>query len=815
MGRLAWERSGLPPRPAHGMQPEATLGPEIVPAMKLRYGLRLLRSVLVAFALCAVGPTLAQEARPLDLEATRTALTAIETALRDKNLTDADLQRLRAENDPLGLSLQAAIADLSPRVAASAKRLAELTPKSKEGAPETAPETGAAAAELANEKQKYDALDGKLRAARAMLLQVDDNATRISAARRELFARETFARSSSVLNPQLWLSVWREAPVDLAIMTTLIGGWLAGLGARLTLVQTLGIGVAAVFFALIAALVHWMARRVIYRDPEAKAPGRLRRALAAAWTAVVLSALPLLALWALAATLDAFGLSQPRMQGVLDALFDAARLVILVNALGRGMLAPQLTAWRMVAISDRSAGIIFRAALTIAAIWAAEQLFEPVADAVASLNIAIAARALGATLISLVMAHALHRLAAPLAGAPAPPKGDVWAPARTLGWAAVLVIFAAALTGHIAFDAFLINQAIFLSMLGSALYLVDAIVQDGSEAVLKPEGPIGSRALIMVGLRRNVLAQIVVIVQGAARLIALVVAAAAILEPWGVQSGDLFSTLRAAYFGFAVGGVTLSLSSMVAAAAVFAVAVFATRMCQNWLGSRLLPQTRLDAGVSNSISTIFGYVGFTVAALLGAAQIGLDVEKLAIVAGALSVGIGFGLQSIANNFVSGLILLWERGIRVGDWVVVGGEQGFVRRINARATEIETFDRGTLIVPNANLVSGVVKNWVHSDRIGRIIVSVNVAYESDVEQVREMMIAAAKAQDIVLAIPAPTVQFAEFGDWALKFNLVCFVDDIEMGERIRSEINFDILRRMREANLRIPYPALPPPNPATN
>ena len=150
--------------------------------------------------------------------------------------------------------------------------------------------------------------------------------------------------------------------------------------------------------------------------------------------------------------------------------------------------------------------------------------------------------------------------------------------------------------------------------------------------------------------------------------------------------------------------------------------------------------------------------------------------------------------------------MWERGIRVGDWVVVGNEQGFVHAINARATEIETFDRGTLIVPNSNLVSGVVKNWVRNDRVGRIIVSVNVAYESDVEQVRDMLIAAAKAQDQVLKIPAPTVLFAEFADWALKFNLICFVDDIELGERTRSDINFDVLRRMREAGLRIPYPA---------
>ena len=200
-------------------------------------------------------------------------------------------------------------------------------------------------------------------------------------------------------------------------------------------------------------------------------------------------------------------------------------------------------------------------------------------------------------------------------------------------------------------------------------------MRDGTDTLLKPDSAIGSRLLATLGLRRNVLAQIVVVVQGLVRLVIVVVAAAAVLEPWGVQSQDWLSSLRAAYFGFAVGGVTLSLSSMLTAAAVFAGALFATRLVQGWLSSRLLPHTRLDAGVSNSVSTIFGYVGVIVAVLLAGAQVGLDLQKLAIIAGALSVGIGFGLQSIALNFVSGLILLWERGIRVGDWVMVGADQG--------------------------------------------------------------------------------------------------------------------------------------------
>ncbi len=775
--------------------------------MKPASALRLLHWVVLIFVLMGLGRACAQETHALDLDQTRSALTAIEAALRDKNLTDDDLQRLHAENDPLALALQGAVADLTPRLAASAKRLAELTPKSGEAAPTT----DVAAKELESEKTRHDRLDANLRAARAMLLEADDLSTRISAARRQLFARRTFARSSSVLNPQLWTAVWREVPVDAEVMRGLIGNWLGAVG-ELTTLAKIGMAAIVIALALAAAPLSWLARRFVYRDPAVGAPSRLRRALAAAWIFAIFAALPLGGLGVLAGALDSFSLSDPSVRGVIDAAFEAARVLIAVNALGHGVLAPGRAAWRLIPMTDRTAAIVYRLAMTIAAIWAVGRLIEPAADAAASLNIAVAARGVGAVLAALAIAYALRQLGAQPARAQGSPQNEAWTPLRTLGWAAALIIFAAALTGYVAFATFLVNQAIYLSVVGSALTIADIIAQDGTEAVLRPEAPIGARVLAMAGLRRNVLAQIVVVLQGVARLLVLVVAVAAVLKPWGVESQDMFGALRSAYFGFAIGGVTLSLSSLIGAGVVFAVAVFFTRLIQDWLGSRLLPQTRLDAGVRNSVRTILGYVGVIVAALLAGAQIGLDVQKVALIAGGLSVGIGFGLQTIANNFVSGLILLWERSIRVGDWVVVGAEQGFVRAIKARATEIETFDRGSLIVPNSNLVSGVVKNWVHNDRVGRIVVSVNVAYESDLDKVRDLMIAAAKAQDQVLAIPAPTVLFAEFGDWALKFNLICFVDNIELGERTRSDINFDVLRRMREAGLRIAYPA-PPPDPA--
>jgi len=444
----------------------------ILSEMKPRSALRLLSWVLLALAMMTLGRASAQDAHPLDLDQTRAALSATEAALRDKNLTDADLQHVRAENDALGLALQAAIADLRPRLAASAKRLAELTPKSGE----TLPAADVAAKELASEKQRHDTLDANLRAARAMLLESDDLATRISAARRQLFARETFARSSSVLNPQLWLDVWREVPIDAAVMRSLIGNWLGGVADRLTLAQKIALAAVAALVALIAAPLAWIARRVVRRDPKASTPSQLRRALAAAWTALVLAVAPLIGLGLLANALDTFDLSDPSVQGLIDAALDAARVLIVVNALGRGMLAPgRLEPWRLIAMSDRSATIFYRLAMTIAAIWAAERLIEPAADAAASLNIAVAARAVGATLASLAMAHALRRLGSPPALAVGSPQGDAWAPARTLGWTFAFVILAAALAGYIAFATFLINQAIYLTVLGSGLYLADII----------------------------------------------------------------------------------------------------------------------------------------------------------------------------------------------------------------------------------------------------------------------------------------------------------------------------------------------------
>jgi small-conductance mechanosensitive channel len=200
-------------------------------------------------------------------------------------------------------------------------------------------------------------------------------------------------------------------------------------------------------------------------------------------------------------------------------------------------------------------------------------------------------------------------------------------------------------------------------------------------------------------------------------------------------------------------------------------------------------------------------VGVIIAGAVAFSYLGLSLDRLTIVAGALSVGIGFGLQSIVNNFVSGLILLWERPIRVGDLVVVGDGEGYVRHINVRATEIETFDRSTVLVPNSNLISGIVRNRVRAGRTGRVLVTVPAPRASDPDQVAEIMRDAALAHREVMSEPPPRVLFKKITDAAIEFDLVCFVDEIDTVPRVTSDLYFAIYRRLREVGI---VPAAPAP-----
>lgn len=278
-----------------------------------------------------------------------------------------------------------------------------------------------------------------------------------------------------------------------------------------------------------------------------------------------------------------------------------------------------------------------------------------------------------------------------------------------------------------------------------------------------------------------------------------------LLRLWASDAGYA-AVERVLAEGLTVGGLTVVPSRVVTGLTVFGLLMATVQ----WLAvglDRHLTRSDLESGARVAAVTLAGYLGTAVAALVGLNAVGLNLTHLAVVAGALSVGIGFGLQNVVNNFVSGIILLFERPIKVGDWIAVGGTEGIVRRISVRSTEIQTFDREDVIVPNANLLSQPVTNKTRHDEVIRAIVPVGVAYGSDVALVMRLLREAAEAHPDVAQTPGsqPVVLFVGFGESALNFELRCVVERGERRLQVISDLHVAIDAAFRAHGVEIPYP----------
>jgi len=490
------------------------------------------------------------------------------------------------------------------------------------------------------------------------------------------------------------------------------------------------------------------------------------------------------------------------------ASFVAFTMFAVVRALTWTVMATNRAEWRMVPLNDAAALSLRRIIVGIAAVYAIglvlnefiELIFAPPPLKIV-LN-SIASLALAWLIFELVRTRFT------------PPEGHdrdvlllspLWLKIPLLVSAVAIAV--ACIAGYIGFARFLSGQVVVTGSIIVITLLAFAAISEFTQSMFSqevlPDRTLPAELnLTETGRRRSAVITRIIL-----SVLTALAAGLAILLQWGFDWGDMLVWARRAFFGFEVGAIRISPAAILIGIALFIAGVFLTRILQRSLSNTLLAPHRMDGGLSNSIRVGIGYLGFALSALLAISYAGFSFTNLAIVAGALSVGIGFGLQSIVNNFVSGLILLAERPIQVGDWITVGDKEGYVREISVRATVIETFDRASLIIPNSDLMTGAVTNWTYGNRLGRVIVRVGTSYDADPHLVHETLVDIGRNCTLALTNPPPSAVFEDFADSTLNFSLRIYIADINNILRAQTELRMDIWKVFREKDISIDFPQL--------
>ena len=285
----------------------------------------------------------------------------------------------------------------------------------------------------------------------------------------------------------------------------------------------------------------------------------------------------------------------------------------------------------------------------------------------------------------------------------------------------------------------------------------------------------------------------------------IILSAPAFLFALGIDWIDINNWIQLFFTGFKIGGITISFKNIFDGVFTFLLIIVAVRWTTSIINKRLKENTNLNDGVRNSLITLLNYAGVVIALFTAIPMLGFNFSNITVVAGALSVGIGFGLQNIVKDFVSGLILLIDRPVKIGDWVVLTSGQGYVKEIKSRVTIIQTFDRSNIIVPNSDLVTLPVQNWFYGNKQGRVRVKVHVDHSSDPEQVREVLLQCAKDHHSILASPKPSVIWEGFGDSSFNFELRSYISNSDNAYLVRSDLHFSIHKALKDAGITIPFP----------
>ena len=711
---------------------------------------------------------------------------------------ESELQRLRGNVETIIYDSTSTAEALRPQLAEVRSQIERLGPPPKDG-----PESPTVAAERARLNALASALDGAVKTTELAWVRAKQLIDRITVMRYQIFSRNLFERRPSPLLPSVWDDVAGRMPSIVNRIRYYGDSWLQqGLRKGTSFYAAIAGSIAGGLIASI--LMHaFLVRR---RARVEGIPSFFDRIISASIAAPVYMLGPVVAACGLYAGLDSLGMFYSPWERTAEVALQCALIYVAGSTLAHVALTPGQPQWRLLPVDDKTAAHIYRFARAILAVYILDAVLVEFGRAIyVPLVVTVLQTFLTNLMTAALLAVMLLKPWVPLTG-----------PMRVVNhldrlkldpgrlspawiklplWMIVAAIVATSAAGYVALGRFIAQQIVLtgtiLAFAGLSYLAVRATTRQ------RPgDGNRISMGLQSLGIDRDKQGQLVKLAELAAVLAIVMMALPMLMLQWGFASADIRDWAKSLFFGFEVGQFRISMARILIGIVMFIALLFATRMIQHWLRERVLSNGRLDAGVANSVEIAAGYVGVGLAALISVSYAGFDVTNLAIVAGALSVGIGFGLQSIVNNFVSGLILLVERPIKVGDWIVVGDQQGNVRRISVRSTEIETFDRASLIVPNSELISGRVLNWTHRNVLGRLVIKVTTDIRANPRKVIALLETAARQQEHVQHTPPPVAALDQFAPDRIEFTLGVTITDVTGSAHVRSDLHISILELLR-------------------
>jgi small-conductance mechanosensitive channel len=502
-----------------------------------------------------------------------------------------------------------------------------------------------------------------------------------------------------------------------------------------------------------------------------------------------------------------------QVQTYADVLFRLTLFSALIAGLGRAFLSNHRPSWRLPTIADPVARAMRVLPLMLAAfilvLGAVEQMNRLVGTSVATTifgnGIASLLVALTAVMAPLRTNRVRRKMMAE--GAQPEARSTIVGLIQLATLCTAIAILLSLLVGYIALARFLTYELVWVGIVLSCLYLLVHLVVDLCESLFSPTTMVGLRIKHSLGLSDRHLAQAATLLSAIGKTLLILLAAMALLN------GTFGSTTPMALFEKVVdmwGGKGLEKLNIVPAhvmnAIIFlAIGLYVLRSARRWLDKEFLPKTMMETGMRASLVILFSNMGYILIALLTLSMLGIQWNNLAWIVSALSVGIGFGLQEIVKNFISGIILLIERPVKVGDLITISGIEGDIRRINVRATEIQLGDRSTVIVPNSEFISQNVRNATMGNAQGVATIALTFPLDIDPEQVRNLLLETYRDHLSIQDSPAPSVNFSQLGPNGIVLSVTGFVSSPRIVATTKSELLFEILKRLRAAGVVLSMP----------